>query len=870
MAAEHPHFDIKKLNQLAEKKEEELREVKSLQMNALQKDLQEKDKFLKLERARFQCLKRDFEYNLKIIEERDAELLKYEKVFADLRECANLKNLEVSDMKITMEELKSRLVQSEKEKAELERQYTKRTSDLKSHMSHCLAEKNKEIEQEKDEYLKFKRNAERRIQESVHEMESQKSKLMFDFDNEMKKKENESQQRLDEADNALHAKGMQIKIMNKELEILREGSNKVVEEKGELGDQIAFLRKEISKKDWEIKDIENMAELKVTEFNQKFKIIEKEKQNMSDEFSRVYSNLDKMIKAKEEQFKAFQQDAEQKEEVLKNEIENSKNEVLKTENKLKQTIWDFNDRLKERDLKIKGLENVIGEMENKTKIENASLTQAIIARDLEIEGLKLSNDNSADCISKLKSDLKELKNDYKRLEECEILVTKSKEELELHWQKRYEEASKNAEAKFQNFISGLKDKLTACKKELEEKQQELGQRENLIKVLARDKDIAYSLLKKNGIELKGITHTFNELVPKDDLDSIAQQNEQLKNLVGMMRKEIENIEERHKKEISQASLNYASDLEDQVKILKSEKRRLNNLVHDLQEQVVEAKRQKKVTFFDNSVISETSESKQKLHTKMKSAAKQIQDLLFERDRLQSLGNKLRNEIVGLKKQLDDKETLKNISKPEGHSEIPQQVDLNRLEELHYQLAMEKLKDKPLAIKKDIDVELASSSESSMQADFHDGVSDVIEQVPVKDFEDGRFTENYKNRKSSTPTNNAGLADHKDVKKTNVLTSSSDLSSLQDLWKILDEAESLASHTPRSSRPLRDSITHNSVNNQENTERHVSSVAQVEGQQMVLQRKQQTKETKLSKLAQGKYTPQKRTLKIRNYNVKDDQ
>ena len=868
-------IDVNKLSQLAEKKEEELREVKSLQLSVLQKNLQEKDEFLKLERARFQCLKRDFEYNLSIIKQRDAELLRYEKIFEELRESESFQNSEMSDMKIAIEELKSKLDQSEKEKIELERYYGKRTSEIKTEMNHSLAEKNKEIQEEKDKYLAFKRSAERRIQESENEMEAQKRQLILEFDDAMARREKEFKAQLDEMDTNVHSKEITIKMMRKEVDLLREGSNKVFEEKGELGDQVSALKKEVSKRDWEIKDIENMAEVRVADIKRKLEMAEKEKHNLKNEFNRVYSNLDKTVKAKEQQMKALQHDSEERENSQKSVIEKLKKEVMKAEDKLKQSLWDFNDRLKERDLKINGLEAVISEIENKARIEHASLTQAILARDLELEGLKTANQDSINHINKIKSDLKQQKNDYDRLKEHEVLVIQSKEDLELHWQKKYEEASQNAEAKYQNFIAGLQQKLSTSQEELKNVQNELMQRESLIKVLTRDKDIAYSLLKKHGIELKGVLRSSNELVPKEDLDSIAQQNEQLKNVISMMRKEIESIEERHRKEISQASVLYANDLEDQIKQLKTEKRTLENSVHDLQEQLYEAKKQKKVTFFNDIPTKETGEPNHSLQLKLKSAARQIQGLILERDRLQSIGNKLRNELAELKRQLHDKEAIQGITGPNTKNEIRQKVDLQNLENYYYQLAMKEFKEKPRLTGEEIDVELASSSESSavaIQADHDERVDKVIEQSPVKDSGHGNFTEMYKDRKSSTPTDNDGLENQVNGRLRTNIMSSSDLSSLQDLWKILDEAESLASQTPRTSSVLRGSTTYNAAaaKEQEQMEAGSHAFAQIEGHQMALKKKEGSKEVKLSKLAQGKYVPVKKTPKIRNYNVKDDQ
>ena len=311
-------------------------------------------------------------------------------------------------------------------------------------------------------------------------------------------------------------------------------------------------------------------------------------------------------------------------------------------------------------------------------------------------------------------------------------------------------------------------------------------------------------------------------------------------------------------------------------MLKAEKRGLENLAHDVQEQLMEAKRQKKVTFLDSSMDKDVSNPDKRLHSKLKSAAEQIQGLVLERDRLQNLGNKLRSEVVGLKEQLNAKKTMERIGDLGKEKKGRDGNDFNCLEDLHYRLAMDELRDRPVSMQKDVQVELASSSESSLlnvEGESGNIGADFVDQIPVQDLEvDQLVATDIKSGKSSTPTNQIGT-DRQNVRSKSpvIVYSSSELSSLQDLWKILDEAESLASQTPRSGRPFGKMPKPIPSTDQETRmgQQSRASVAEIEGQHMVLQRKEQAREPKLSKLAQGKFIPAKKPQRIRNYNEKQD-
>ena len=62
------------LQELVQQRENEWREAQELQTKSLQSALKEKERQLNNEMLRFRKLKKDFEYNLKLLEERDQEL----------------------------------------------------------------------------------------------------------------------------------------------------------------------------------------------------------------------------------------------------------------------------------------------------------------------------------------------------------------------------------------------------------------------------------------------------------------------------------------------------------------------------------------------------------------------------------------------------------------------------------------------------------------------------------------------------------------------------------------------------------------------------------------------------------------------------
>ena len=116
-------FETGTLQELVQQKENEWREAQELQIKSLQSALKEKERQLSNEKVRFRKLKEDFEYNLKLLEERDQELQRYDALFLQVRNINSARDGEVSDLKIQLDELKVKLSHEEKAKEELQRHY---------------------------------------------------------------------------------------------------------------------------------------------------------------------------------------------------------------------------------------------------------------------------------------------------------------------------------------------------------------------------------------------------------------------------------------------------------------------------------------------------------------------------------------------------------------------------------------------------------------------------------------------------------------------------------------------------------------------------------------------------------------------------
>ncbi|CAM9938895.1 unnamed protein product, partial [Choristocarpus tenellus] len=93
-----------KLGHLIESKERELHEIHNFRIRSLEGLLEEREQALADAFARYDKLKDDFKFNLSLIEGRDAELERYEVAICDFKETLRDKEVEVSELRMQLDE----------------------------------------------------------------------------------------------------------------------------------------------------------------------------------------------------------------------------------------------------------------------------------------------------------------------------------------------------------------------------------------------------------------------------------------------------------------------------------------------------------------------------------------------------------------------------------------------------------------------------------------------------------------------------------------------------------------------------------------------------------------------------------------------
>ncbi|XP_030840393.1 coiled-coil domain-containing protein 57 isoform X2 [Strongylocentrotus purpuratus] len=508
---------------LAAEKEQEWRNLQAMHAHSLEDRIREKDKILKEQQEKFHTLKEDFKFNLKLLAERDQELDRLEVTQEQLGARLQSREAGVSQLKIQIDELKTRRAQDERSLEDLQRHYQQRVREKQAEVEQYKISKDVELQTERDELEALRRDMKRRIGEVEEDLEIQRREMSAGFDDASRRREKEYRTKIDELSSTVLAHEMKAKLLSRELDLVRGASQQTSTELKTSDTKMDDLKKKLKQTEWELSDLRGMKDAR-------------------------HKELDRYAREKETAVVGLKESQVEAERKLQEEIRRLEGALEAREVESRREAWEHQDALKDKEMLVERHQQESRELRNQLDGQVSKVSKDLVSKDLVIESLR-------DRDGKLRAELECRKDDIERYQK-ELVVAAEKEQnmertkaqLELDWQRRYEDAERNQYAKSEDLIARLtksRDEAVALTRELE---RELQQRDDLNRVLARDRDQAVATLRKHKLKID------RDMIPSRDTgteethlgsrqaEELQAQNESLIAVIRDMKREMEEME----------------------------------------------------------------------------------------------------------------------------------------------------------------------------------------------------------------------------------------------------------------------------------------------------------------------------------------
>lgn len=568
--------------ELAAQKEREWKEVTELRVETLEAAYADKDKQLNEEKSKFHKLKEDFKYNLKILEERDQELERYDKIYVDLKTELSLKNGEVSELKIQIDDLKSVISRENQAKDELQRHYQQRLKEKQAEIESFRCTKDAELLDERKEFEHFKRNLQRKMTEVEEELDSQRRELETSYEDVLKKREHEFRINMDEMNSKVLEYELKAKLLAKELEIMKSMQAKTTEDYQHVETSKTQLDKKLKEKEWELSDCKAMHAAKITEMENKLQQAELSMNRMKEDFQRKHAEMDRYGREKEGALAKVKEGYAEREQSLQNTIRELQSKLEDSQVDIRKLQWSYSDLQKEKEIQAEKLNDEIVQLKEKWDKQIVEVSRSQVNKDIEVQTLRENEEKLRGEINQKKQDIERYKKELSQAADREASLERSQAQLELDWQRRFEDLERNQYEKSEELIQKLTRHRDEAMATVKEKTRELEHRETLIRTLYRDREQALSTLKKHGISVdKNINVDVDKswsFVDKEEFENLKEQNESLKAVIREMRSQMEKLGQelpQMAEPINKGSSDeYIASLEDEVKTLRKKTRDL--------------------------------------------------------------------------------------------------------------------------------------------------------------------------------------------------------------------------------------------------------------------------------------------------------
>ncbi|XP_043570637.1 coiled-coil domain-containing protein 57 isoform X2 [Chiloscyllium plagiosum] len=538
-------------DELLTRKEQEWKDLQIQRVQSLHTALQDSQRKLKEQQEKFNILKEDFMFNLKVLEERDRDLERYDAIFARLKVTESCKQAEISDLQIQIAKMQELVTKETKTRDEVQFQYQQALKARQLEIDKMRSSKDSKIDEQHEEYQKLKQNLERKVQEVEGQLTLQKQEMLAEFDAVMKCREHEFTLRADEMSNAVLSSELKVKLLSKEMELLKDAGQKAAESLLAAEKTNSQLEKVLQRKDCELKDVVTLKDVRIKELEDKVNRMEIKLKKEEEIFQRKHCELDRFARERDTKLATVRELHSEQIRELENNIRELQMSLETVEMEKRRMEWSHADATKEKDDTIEKLHGKLSMLKTDWDIHIAQISKETVAKDMQIKMLQDQDSKLRTELTKHKEDVEKYKQQLVRAVERERDLERMKVQAKLDWQHRCEEVERSQYVKSEELIQSLSQARDQVSAELKDNECKLQEMETFVQTLTRERDQAVSALQlhgifpeqssQNAIPEKGNIN--NAEFPSDVIRKLQEQNVNLRSVIAQMRKEMEMLSE---------------------------------------------------------------------------------------------------------------------------------------------------------------------------------------------------------------------------------------------------------------------------------------------------------------------------------------
>jgi hypothetical protein len=294
-------------------KEKELHDINEYRIRTLEHLLGERDATCSELNSKITKLKEDFQYNLKLIEGRDAELERYDATFAEVKKVVRDRDVELSEIKIQLADAQAASQQSAAKVLKTDSYYKTKLQELREQLESARWASEEEKHKMTEQFQAAKLELERKAQEREQLLDEQRRQMSESFDELMKRREDEAKLREDSHEVEAMKTATELAELMRQHEALKNSLTKSTKLSDEVRIKLLEEEKRRKKAEWETEEQRNAKDLELASHASANEELKTQNQALLEEYEGKMSDLLQSLHAVE---RAFIQQREEYEEAL--------------------------------------------------------------------------------------------------------------------------------------------------------------------------------------------------------------------------------------------------------------------------------------------------------------------------------------------------------------------------------------------------------------------------------------------------------------------------------------------------------------------------------------------------------------------------
>ncbi|XP_047562888.1 coiled-coil domain-containing protein 57 [Lutra lutra] len=591
------------LSQLLARKEEEWRAPRAQRGRLQDAELQEAHSRLHQAQGELRSLREDFVHNLRVLEERDLELERYDAAFTRAQGLEEAQRAEVSELRVEVARLRQALAREARWREDVLQQHRLTLQEHRRELERVHSDKNGEMHQQRQQCESLNRQLERKLAELDGQLALQRQELLLEFKSEMQKRERGFRLQADSMSTVVLTHELKVKVLNEELVAVKAAAAQAAESLRTAEAAGAGLEDELRRRDRELRDVAAAKDARIKDLEDRLNCVQLSRKKEEEVARRKHDELDRLARERDAALVAVKGAHAEQLQALEARAREVQARCEALELQLRRAEWRQGDTLREKDAALDRLREDALALRSGWDAQIAELSKEMISKDLQIQSLQAEAVELKAHLARCQQDIGRYKQQLSAAEERERGLEREKAQLELDWRQRCDTVERDHYHKAEDLIRALSEARDQAAAKLQETERTLRDQEGVLKALTLERDQAVQALRTRGLLPEEVQvllgHREEETrasFPSSEVQRLQEQNRSLRRAIVEMRKEMETLSDHvpppalsgvraSDTEQPRPSPEAAAEAPDHVTVLETEIRNLKHKFKALEEQL---------------------------------------------------------------------------------------------------------------------------------------------------------------------------------------------------------------------------------------------------------------------------------------------